>query len=446
MAANNGALRADARPTKGFFIRNLTRDLSLEDAILDLVDNSIDAFIRTRNLNASPELLSATNGEPPQVAIKILFNEKEFRIEDTCGGMDLEHAKSQVFRFGRPDGSYESSLGVYGIGLKRALFKIGRQIEVTSQTTDSGFRVAFDVAEWARSDKDWTLPLERSKPAKRFSEAGTQITIRELTPEVSLRLEDGTLFKRLSSSMSSTYALFLSHHLGIELNGVRVRPVPLPLAVTDLLKPNAKTIAFDGVQVSLIAGLQERRQDEWNAERAGWYVLCNGRVVVNADKTDLTGWGISGPTFVSQYRGFLGIAFFFSTEPEDLPWTTTKRGLNRDSPAFQMARKEMTALARPVLSFLRSFYPTEADAEKPSRELVADLKPAKLGEVVAGSEQTFPSTVPHKSGRKATVRVQFDAERVHIERIKRKIGKPFWSAGAVGRFTFEHYLETELPE
>jgi hypothetical protein len=42
-------LQADATPTKRFFIDNLTRDLTLEDAILDLVDNSIDAFVRTHS-------------------------------------------------------------------------------------------------------------------------------------------------------------------------------------------------------------------------------------------------------------------------------------------------------------------------------------------------------------------------------------------------------------
>ena len=48
--ATNAVLEADARPTKQFFIENLTRDLSLEDAILDLVDNAIDALIRTRHI------------------------------------------------------------------------------------------------------------------------------------------------------------------------------------------------------------------------------------------------------------------------------------------------------------------------------------------------------------------------------------------------------------
>ena len=33
--------RADANPTKAFFVRMITRDITLEDCIFDLVDNSI---------------------------------------------------------------------------------------------------------------------------------------------------------------------------------------------------------------------------------------------------------------------------------------------------------------------------------------------------------------------------------------------------------------------
>lgn len=36
----------DASPTKELFINTLVKDVSLEDAILDLVDNAIDGYIR----------------------------------------------------------------------------------------------------------------------------------------------------------------------------------------------------------------------------------------------------------------------------------------------------------------------------------------------------------------------------------------------------------------
>ena len=36
---------ADAMPTKDFFVRMITRDISLEDCILDLIDNCLDGAL-----------------------------------------------------------------------------------------------------------------------------------------------------------------------------------------------------------------------------------------------------------------------------------------------------------------------------------------------------------------------------------------------------------------
>ena len=38
----------NAHPTKAFFVDMITRDIALEQAVLDLVDNSVDAASRDR--------------------------------------------------------------------------------------------------------------------------------------------------------------------------------------------------------------------------------------------------------------------------------------------------------------------------------------------------------------------------------------------------------------
>ena len=45
---NDGAKKIiiDASPTKELFINVLTKDISLKDCILDLLDNSVDSYIR----------------------------------------------------------------------------------------------------------------------------------------------------------------------------------------------------------------------------------------------------------------------------------------------------------------------------------------------------------------------------------------------------------------
>ena len=39
----------DGNPTKKFFIEMITRDISIEDAIIDLLDNSIDGATQINN-------------------------------------------------------------------------------------------------------------------------------------------------------------------------------------------------------------------------------------------------------------------------------------------------------------------------------------------------------------------------------------------------------------
>lgn len=41
----------EGHPTKSFFIEMITRDISIEDAIMDLIDNSIDGVIRINKDN-----------------------------------------------------------------------------------------------------------------------------------------------------------------------------------------------------------------------------------------------------------------------------------------------------------------------------------------------------------------------------------------------------------
>jgi hypothetical protein len=151
---------------------------------------------------------------------------------------------------------------------------------------------------------------------------------------------------------------------------------------------------------------------------------------------------VSGPTFVSKHRGFLGIAFFYADDPAKLPWTTTKRAINRDSSLYIVARKEMAALARPVLDFLNNMY-SEPEESRAARELIKDLQPAKLSAVVAGQAQEFARDLPRRSRKPVAVSVQFEAPIADIERVKKKISRPSWGAGKVGRYTFEHFLRTE---
>src|SRR5437867_1881039 len=123
-------LLAKAYPRKNFFVQMFTKDISLEDCVLDLIDNSIDGFIRSRGLRLSQIASAIWEKKNPKLSatnlplIQVSISEAGFTISDNCGGIDLKEALTEVFNFGHPIGWETEFLGVYGIGLKRALFKL----------------------------------------------------------------------------------------------------------------------------------------------------------------------------------------------------------------------------------------------------------------------------------------------------------------------------------
>src|SRR5262245_41894378 len=113
MAADPNLIEAE--PTKDLFIYILTKDIPLTRAILDLVDNCVDGARRLRN-----------GGDYTRLQIRIEAKPDVFKIVDNCGGIPVDIARRYAFRFGRPAEmpATPRSVGQFGVGMKRALFKL----------------------------------------------------------------------------------------------------------------------------------------------------------------------------------------------------------------------------------------------------------------------------------------------------------------------------------
>ena len=444
---------ANAFPRKRFFLEMFTRDISFEDCVLDLVDNSIDALVRSNQIDPAEEVLQLNGhhigkraGDLP--VIKLTLNAKEVVVDDDCGGVPLQLVENDLFTFGHdPHTKLHQQLGVYGVGLKRAIFKIAENFEMESRTTEGSFVAEMDVDKWAEKDDtidDWKIPISYGKAAKK-DKAGTTIRFSPIRDEVKMRLRDGAFEGRLTRAIAQTYSLFLERDVRVRLNEKTVEPEPIPLGSSKETKPGQADFTKGDVKVRIFCGLAAR-QPLWTHERAGWYVLCNGRVVVAASKDELTGWGLGLPVFHSKYKGFVGVAIFRSTNPLALPWTTTKRGLNQESPVFQDVKREMVLLARPIISFLNSMYRTDYDAEEPEeREIAGKVTQADLRQLAR--ERPKPFTVERRVAvPRTTVRICFDAQKTDVDRVKRAVRQPRWGANQVGKHTFQHFLKTECPE
>ena len=162
MATQIRGRTAKAHPTKAFFVNMLTRDITLADCILDLIDNSVDAA--WSQSGASPTALG-TGGELADFEIEIEFSKEGFTIRDNCGGISLDTAAEYAFTFGRDNLEVADgyTVGVYGIGMKRAVFKLGNVVEIRSTTDEESFAVPINVSQWlANPEPAWDFDIAES--------------------------------------------------------------------------------------------------------------------------------------------------------------------------------------------------------------------------------------------------------------------------------------------
>src|SRR6185437_7743166 len=131
--------KVSAYPTKKFFMTMLTRDIALMDAIMDLLDNCIDGVHRQNKRKGV--IQNSYEG----FYSEIIINQNEFILKDNCGGIPLNVAKNYAFKMGRSDEYHDDdnleTVGKYGIGMKRAIFKMGIEAEVISFHEDDLFKV-----------------------------------------------------------------------------------------------------------------------------------------------------------------------------------------------------------------------------------------------------------------------------------------------------------------
>jgi len=196
-----------AYPSKTFFVNMLTRDIELKDAILDLLDNCVDGILRELKHNPPKDKKKPYDG----FWAKILITPKIFSIEDNCGGISKEIAEKSAFRLGRVDANRDKDLptvGMYGIGMKRAIFKMGQKAEVVSRHKKDSYSVTIPP-KWLKDDDDWNLPLE-NLPIDTLGFNGTRIAVENLYDNISRQLSGKDFDKELHDDISNFFAIIMS--------------------------------------------------------------------------------------------------------------------------------------------------------------------------------------------------------------------------------------------
>lgn len=437
---------ASAQPEKRLFISLLTRDINLAGAALDLIDNSINsAIIESKiKLNEPSDYIKLLDRRVAKKLpkIDIAFTRAQFSITDTCGGIPLDLAEKEVFRFGRPDDdigpAHHDTLSVYGIGLKRAIFKLGDHIVMESNHPKGGFLMDLRVQRWQRIPQDkWSIPISKVD-AKIDVVYGTNIVVKDLYSDIAKRLSDGSFEAELIRIIAKTYTYFLERIVTVTVNGKPVEPVDISFGENMA----SDTFVADGVTGSVLAGISKPAGKFHTAEIAGWYVFCNGRAVAFADKSNLTGWGTFLPSFQPKHRPFIGLVFFTAEDPEDLPWTTTKSGINQESAVWQHALRKMGKVGKQITSYLDRRYPEEG----------VQITSAELSDAAGRSASalrslpTGPRTFKAEEIKRKKTSIQIKVDEEDIKKIKEYLGKRSMSNAEVGHYIFDYFLKNVVEE
>ncbi|MBK9712156.1 MAG: ATP-binding protein [Kouleothrix sp.] len=396
-----------AGPTKRFFVSMLTRDIDLKDAIMDLLDNCVDGVLR--------QIVDKGHDEDQPYKgywAKITANPDMFSIEDNCGGIPRDIALNTAFRLGRGQDDRDKDIptvGMYGIGMKRAIFKMGKHSTVTSRNEDQTYYVEISP-EWIDDDNsvNWTLDLIDTQDGLEYN--GTTILVDNLYSSISRQFdEDETPFlKELTKEIERFFALIIKKGFRVYLNDVEVQPISLDILVADDFREDqiqayAYRGVVDDVQINIVLGFYSRLatvqeieddlQIPRSRENAGWTVICNDRVVLNRDKTAITGWGVRDvPAFHNQFISIAGVVVFSSDKPINLPLNTTKRGLDTSSLVYWHALDFMMEGLKKFTDFTNRWKGRESETNATFQQLkpkdatrIADSIPDVAWKNVRGS-------------------------------------------------------------
>lgn len=339
----------DTQPTKDVVVSSLTRDATVRACIFDLIDNSIDAA-RNRILGQD----DAQKGQLPEsyegYFVSLHFSGSTFKISDNCGGMSVDQLKSSVLRFGERS-AHDLGIGVFGVGLNRALFKLG---STSTLKTDDGARRAeltLNTAAYLKAG-GWSIPAVDYPSNKKL---GTEIEISGLPSDIASDFGDKDWVVDLRHEIGRRYGRYVAKQFAISVNKIPIKNEEVPIRKNSPYQGESKFFKTpSGVSIYLEYGQHRdhrfsNEKKEYDKDRNsqltneyGWNVLCNDRAVLIADRTSKTGWDTK---FHSEFYGFVGFVRFVCDDPSKLPWNTTKLDVDLNNDAYQRALIDMRKFA-----------------------------------------------------------------------------------------------------
>ena len=230
---------------------------------------------------------------------------------------------------------------------------MGKVFCVESRHGEDHFIVDVDVDKWnEKSDEDstsWDFNYEDCHDDERLKEDGTFIRVKNLNEGVKEKFGDAAFISSMQESIRRMLNFSLEKGITIKLNDEKISGTIIEILQSDNVSPYIKCGEIQGVKFRIFAGLG----DVGVTNKSGWYIYCNGRLVLEHDKTSVTGWGVNG---IKQWHVedvmFRGVVFMDTEETINLPLTTTKRGVDASHPVYMHILYYMKDAMRQIIPYL----------------------------------------------------------------------------------------------
>jgi hypothetical protein len=190
----------DGTPEKRMFW-SIISDYDLKTGLCELIDNAIDIWLRSKNVN------------PPTIKISLDAERQLISVKDNVGGVKFEDLYRLVAPGGSKNEPQQQVIGIFGVGSKRAGVALGEQVEIRTRFRRERSLELDITTEWLESE-DWHLAAYEIPD---IEPSTTQVDISKLR-----RPFVATDIGGLRVYLGQIYCSFIRAGCAIELNGMAI--------------------------------------------------------------------------------------------------------------------------------------------------------------------------------------------------------------------------------
>ncbi|KYG81661.1 histidine kinase/DNA gyrase B/HSP90-like ATPase [Roseivirga ehrenbergii] len=352
----------DATPEKRSFF-SIVNDYDLKLSICELIDNSIDHWDKSNSSS-----LLCINIELDKRQQTILFT-------DNAGGVTAEGMRLLVCPGASSNSDLDNSIGIFGVGSKRAIVALSENTKILSHHIDSPDTHLVEITtDWLQEDS-WNLPLRKTRS---ILAGNTELYLSTLRKEIEENSES-----ILRGHLGQVYSKYLTErHVSIVLNNTEISPLAFDTdwAYPDSNPPQSFNMHFlveenRSVKARITGGLL--KEGCAGDGRHGVYLYCNKRLIVKAERSPEVGY-VKSNAGSSDHLNSMRVIVELEGPAKYMPWDSSKSRFNYHNESFKLIQKKIIELTTYWVKVSRSFERSEGGWKD-------NVFPYKNGELVTST-------------------------------------------------------------